>query len=136
MNRLKKLVQLRKWELDEARRGVTLLEAQRAGLEHSIEKLEQDLAAEAALAGETFDNAAAYTRFADATRARQDKIRASMGRLDQEIDAQRGVVGTAFSEWKRVELLHDRQLQAERSDLARREQAELDELGRQRHVRG
>ncbi len=136
MSRLAKLVRLRKSELDEARRVVSTVEAQRAEIERSIQQLDDDLAAEAALAGQTVETAAAYARFADATRARQEAGRQSIARLDEELDAHRAVVAAAFSEWKRIELLEQQRLQEAQVERARQEQAAMDEIAQQRAARG
>ncbi len=132
MSRLTKLLRLRKWELDETRRGVALLEGRRVELEETIDKLAKDLLAEAEIAKESLEGAAAYTAFIEAVRQKQAALRVSIGALDNELEAARAVNAVAFREWKSVEILHDRQTSQEQVEQSRRDQLEIEELARNR----
>ena len=136
MSRLAKLLRLRKWELDETRRGVALLEGRRAELEGAVDELAEGLLAEAELAKASLEGASTYVRFADAVRVRQAALRESIGTLDDELEAARTANAAAFREWKRVEILHDRRTSEERVEQSQREQSELEEHARNRRRAG
>ncbi len=136
MSRLATLFRLRKWELEEKRREVSLLEGRRAELEREIERLGENLAVEGEAALVSFEAASAFAGFADATRMRQAAIRQSIAVLDDELVAARTENAVAFQEWKRVEIIYDRRTAEEKAALLRREQLEMDELAQRRHRGG
>lgn len=135
MSRVAKLLRFLKWDLEEKRRRVSLLERSRAEYEGKIEGLENNLHTEGEVAQRSFEVASAYADFADSTRVRQATIRQSIDALDDELGAARTENAMAFQEWKRVEILHERQLAEEKAELLRREQMEMDELAQRRHRR-
>ena len=133
MSRVAKLLHFLKWELEEKRRKVSLLEGRRAEFEGNIERLEKDLAAEGEVALRSFEGASGYADFANSTRVRQAAIRQSIAVVDDELLAASAENAVAFQEWKRVEILHDRQVAEEKAEFLRREQMEMDELAQRRH---
>lgn len=133
MNRIAKLFRFRKWELEEKRREVSLLEGRRAELEQEIVRLDENLLAEGEVARLSFEAASAFAGFAESTRVRQAAIGQSIAVLDDELAAARIENAVAFQEWKRVEIIHDRRMAEEKATLVRREQSEMDELAQRRH---
>jgi flagellar FliJ protein len=77
----------------------------------------------------------AHERWMQALRRDQENKALSLDRLDAEVDARRSALGDASRDREVLERLKERQRQAHRAELARREGAELDELALTMYVR-
>jgi flagellar FliJ protein len=77
----------------------------------------------------------AHERWMQALRREQETKALSLDRLDAEVDARRSALGDASRDREVLERLKDRQRQAHKAELARREGAELDELALNMYVR-
>jgi flagellar export protein FliJ len=71
----------------------------------------------------------AYPTYAKAAMTRRENLRRSAGELKTQLDEAQAMLGEAFEELKKVELLDERDQARERADQAAREQVELDRIG-------
>ena len=77
----------------------------------------------------------AHERWMQALRREQETKALSLDRLDAEVDARRGSLGDASREREVLERLKARRAAEHRTQLARREAVELDEIALQMHTR-
>jgi flagellar protein FliJ len=77
----------------------------------------------------------AHERWMQALRREQENKALSLDRLDAEVDARRSALGDASRDREVLERLKERQHQAHKAEVARREGAELDELALNMYVR-
>ena len=101
-----------------------------------------DALAEAAAAGRPEEgarlNAAdliAQERWVQTLKRDEEDAALSLDRLDAEVDARRGSLGDASREREVLERLKTRRAAEHRTELARREAVELDEIALQMHTR-
>jgi flagellar protein FliJ len=59
----------------------------------------------------------------------------SANELRQQLDVAKGEMELAVEELKKVEILNDREIAAERAEEARREQVEMDRIGARLRMR-
>jgi flagellar export protein FliJ len=123
------LIRLGRWKLDEERRHLGALEAQSARLAAEVTRLERELDAESALAGQSVDGAVAYSRYLAANVAARRELAGSIAGLAGQIATVRDSIAQAYREVKAYELVaEDRRRKQRKSDL-RRERIRLDEIG-------
>jgi flagellar FliJ protein len=126
------LIRLKKFQVDEKRRQVSQLEGMIAEFERMANELDQQIQSEQQKAGIHDVAHFAYPTFAKAAMVRKDNLLASAEGLKGQLEAARAALSEAFDELKKIELLDERDREAEKSLNAVREQAELDETaGRQ-----
>lgn len=126
------LIRLHRWQLDEKRRVLAGIEQFRDDLQHQIERLEAEIAAEqqtAAAAGG--DAAFAYGNYALGAIARRATLNQSLADVERQITVLREQVAEAFQELKKYELLQEQRGRRARDQQARRQTAEQDEIGLQ-----
>ncbi len=129
------LIRLKKFQVDEKRRQVSQLEGMIAEFERMAHELDQQILSEQDKAGIHDATHFAYPTFAKAAMTRKENLLASADGLRGQLEAARGALSDAFDEMKKVELLDERDREAERSLTAMRDQAELDETAaRQFHA--
>jgi len=134
--KLKTLIRLNKWTVDERRRELGLLLAQEEALNQALQKLFEDLAAEQRFAAEhALEGGALYGAYARAHITRRDAIRAQIAALEKEILAARDRLAEAYRELKTYETAQTNREKAERLEEGRREQKTLDEIGQTLHRR-
>lgn len=129
MKGLATLIRLRKNELDELQKKKIGLEQNRAELETALEKLKQEVAEEARLAGEDLNLAPYFAGFIEKARKREEGIRRGIQLLDTELEKLMEHIREAFGELKKLEIAQELERQKEREHLARIEQANMDEMG-------
>jgi flagellar protein FliJ len=123
------LIRLKKFQVDEKRRRVAQIEAMIADFERMANDLEREIQNEERRAGLNDPAHFAYPTYAKAARNRRDNLANSAGELKGQLDAAKAELEMAFDELKKVEILQDREKEAERAEELRREQRELDRIG-------
>jgi flagellar export protein FliJ len=129
------LIRLQRWRLDEKRRKLANLERLKADLETQIRRLETDLGREKGVAATGGAGSMTYPAYLVATLERRRTLETSLADVESQIAAAHDEVHTAFQEMKRYEIVAENQLRRQRAQIARRLQAELDEIGIDRHRR-
>ncbi|MCC5977721.1 MAG: flagellar export protein FliJ [Salinarimonas sp.] len=130
------LIRLKRFQVDEKRRRVAQIEMMIADFERMAGDLEAEIASEEQKAGITDTAHFAYPTYAKAAAQRRENLLQSAANLKGELDDAKGELAEAFEELKKVEILEDREKGAERSAAGAREQAQMDQLGLSRAVRG
>ena len=123
------LIRLKRFQVDEKRRRVSQIEAMIAEFERMAGDLDREIANEERKAGISDPANYAYPTFAKAARGRRDNLLNSATELNVQLEEARGHLEVAFEEFKKVELLEDRNKALERAELAAREQVEMDRIG-------
>lgn len=129
------MIRLQKWNVDEIRRRLAELEVMRQEFEDKGRELETTMADEREFGERSPLGAFAYPSFARAMAERRQKLDQSIQNIDREIEATKATLGDAYRELKKVELLEEGRLQRERAEVARREQAEMDDVALKTHQR-
>src|SRR5664280_1292516 len=123
------LIRLKKFQVDEKRRKVAQIEAMIAEFDREI-KTEQERAG-------IHDPAHfAYPTYAKAAIGRRENLRQSAGELKAQLDDAKAMLGEAFEELKKVEMLDERDHAREKAEENAREQAELDRIAAMRFTAG
>ena len=99
------LIRLKKFQVDEKRRRVAQIEAMIAEFDRMATDLEREIKVE------------------------QDRAGIHDPALRTQLDEAKGLLGEAFEELKKVELLDERDQARERAEENAREQADLDSIG-------
>lgn len=122
------LIRLKRFQVDDKRRQVTQLETMIAEFERMASELDTQVAAEQNRSGIHDINHFAYPTFAKAAMTRRDNLRTSVDGLKAQLADAREALAGAFEELKKVELIDERDKEAEKSVVAQREQAEMDRI--------
>ncbi len=129
------LVRMHRWQLDEKRKTITELERLRDGLREQQRRLEDELGAETAKAGETLEAARTFPAYLAELRARQDKLARSIEDVETQIEAANVELAETFREYKKHETVLANRLRRARFEADRRQQLALDEMALQGHRR-
>jgi flagellar export protein FliJ len=129
------LIRLKKFQVDEKRRRVAQIEAMIADFERMASDLDREVANEERRAGISDPGHFAYPTYARASRARREKIIHSADELRGQLDGAKSELELAFEDLKKVEILQDREMAAERIEEQRREQIEMDRIGSRLRLR-
>jgi flagellar protein FliJ len=129
------LIRLKKFQVDEKRRRVAQIEAMIADFDRMANDLDREVANEERRAGISDPAHFAYPTYARAARVRRENIVNSANELKGQLDAAKGELEFAFEEMKKVEILNDREVAAERAEENRREQIEMDRIGSRMRMR-
>ena len=123
------LIRLKKFQVDEKRRKVAQIEAMIAEFEQIATDLDREIKVEQDRAGIHDPGHFAYPTYAKAAMTRKENLMRSAGELKTQLDDAQAVLGEAFEELKKVEMLDERDQARERAEANAREQAELDRIG-------
>jgi flagellar export protein FliJ len=123
------LIRLKKFKVDEKRRKVAQIEAMIAEFDRMCADLDREIKTEQDRAGISDPSHFAYPTYAKAAITRRDNLVRSAGELKMQLDEAQAMLGEAFEELKKVEMLEQRDQQRERTEQNAREQAELDRIG-------
>ena len=123
------LIRLKKFQVDEKRRKVAQIETMIAEFDRMAGDLDREIKTEQDRAGIHDPGHFAYPTYAKAAIARRENLRRSAGELKAQLDDAQAVLGEAFEELKKVELLDERDQMRERAAEAALEQSELDAVG-------
>ena len=123
------LIRLKKFQVDEKRRRVAQIEGMIAEFDRMAVDLEREIKTEQDRAGIHDPAHFAYPTYAKAAMNRRDNLKRSADELRVQLEDAKALLGEAFEEMKKVELLDERDQMREREEVEAREQAELDAIG-------
>ncbi|HEY1474513.1 MAG TPA: flagellar export protein FliJ [Pseudolabrys sp.] len=130
------LIRLRKFQVDEKRRKVAQIEGMIAEFDRIAAELDREINTEQERAGIHDPAHFAYPTYAKAAIGRRENLRRSAGELKAQLDDAKAVLGEAFEELKKVEMLDERDQAREKAEENAREQAELDRIAALRFSAG
>jgi len=123
------LIRLKKFQVDEKRRRVAQIEGMIADFQRMSADLEREILTEQERAGINDPAHFAYPTYAKAAIQRRENLMRSAEELRAQLEEAKGLLGEAFEELKKVELLDERDQARERAEENAREQADLDSIG-------
>src|ERR1700746_3906901 len=123
------LIRLKKFQVDEKRRRVSQIEMMIADFQRMSVDLEREIQTEQERAGINDPSHFAYPTYAKAAIQRRENLTRSADELRIQLDEAKSLLGEAFDELKKVELLDERDQARERAEENAREQADLDSIG-------
>lgn len=126
------LIRLKKFQVDEKRRKVAQIESMIAEFDRIASELDREIKTEQERAGIHDPAHFAYPTYAKAAIGRRENLRRSAGELKAQLDDAKAVLGEAFEELKKVEMLDERDHGREKAEDNAREQAELDRIAAMR----
>ena len=127
------LIRLRKFQVDEKRRKVAQIETMIAEFDRIAAELDREIKTEQERAGIHDPAHFAYPTYAKAAMTRKENLKRSADELKVQLDDAKAMLGEAFEELKKVEMLDERDQMRERAEENAREQAELDAIGLMRN---
>ena len=130
------LIRLKKFQVDEKRRRVAQIETMIAEFDRMATDLDREIKTEQDRAGIHDPSHFAYPTYAKAAIVRRENLRRSAGELKAQLDDAKAVLGEAFEELKKVEMLDERDHAREKAEEAAREQTELDGIAALRFSTG
>src|ERR1700688_1811913 len=122
------LIRLKKFQVDERRRKVAQIETMIAEFERMAGDLEREITTEQDRAGIHDPAHFAYPTYAKAAIARRENLQRSADELKGQLDDAKAMLGEAFEELKKVELLDERDQMRERQAENVAEQSDLDSI--------
>jgi flagellar FliJ protein len=122
------LIRLKKFQVDEKRRKVAQIEAMIAEFNRIAGDLEREIKLEQDRAGIHDPAHFAYPTYAKAAIVRRENLKRSADELKVQLDEAQAMLGEAFEELKKVEMLDERDHAREKAEENAREQAELDRI--------
>ena len=131
-SRSESLIRLKKFNVDEKRRQVMQIEMMVADFERMASELDQQIEIEQTKTGISDVAHFAYSTFAKAALQRRDNLLASATDMRGKLETAQDQLAEALEDLKKVELLDQREHQRERDVQNKIEQAEFDEVARQR----
>ncbi len=126
---LSALIRLHKYQLDEKRRGLTVLYAELAALEAERQRIDTELALETAAVEGQGEVAYTYAGYAARMRAQREKIEQAQGVMEQRIVIARDSMMETFGELKKFEMTQAERERLEEEERAFKESTMLDEIG-------
>jgi flagellar protein FliJ len=130
------LIRLKKFQVDEKRRKLGQIEAMIAEFDRIAAELDREIRTEQERAGIHDPAHFAYPTYAKAAIGRRENLRRSAGELKAQLDDAKAMLGEAFEELKKVEMLDERDHAREKAEATAREQAELDRIAAMRFNTG
>ncbi len=129
------LIRLARFKVEELQKQMAEIERIRASIHDQIERLDESVPEEQAVASENRDGYLAYGSYARSVIQRKEKLRTSLDEVDGQADALRSRLEDAFAELKKFELLEERRVARIEQAVRSAEQAEMDEIaGRMRRA--
>lgn len=123
------LIRLKRFQVEEKRRRVVQLETMIAEFDRMAHELDLQVQVEQNRSGIHDITHFAYPTFAKAARLRRDNLVASTNDLKAQLEEAREALAAAFDDLKKIEILEERDREAEKAVTAQREQAEMDRIG-------
>ena len=120
------LIRLRKFQVDEKRRKVAQIESMIAEFDRIAAELDREIKVEQERAGIHDPTHFAYPTYAKAAIGRRENLRRSANELKAQLDDAKAMLGEAFEELKKVEMLDERDHAREKGEQNAREKTELD----------
>lgn len=128
MKSLRTLIRLRKHTLDEARRELAVLQREVDAIDQARRRLDQELVDESATARSDVEASYGYGHYLATVRERRSEFDRQVSALAQQVALAEACVREAFREVKQLEIADAQRLERERAEMARQEQAGLDEV--------
>tara|TARA_R110002110_G_scaffold284987_1_gene499221 strand:- start:25133 stop:25552 length:420 start_codon:yes stop_codon:yes gene_type:complete len=128
MKTLRTLIRLRKHTLDEARRELTVLQRKVDAIDQARARLDQELVEESATARADVEASYGYGHYLGTVRERRREFDRQVDELSQQVALAEACVREAFREVKQLEIADAQRIERERAEMARHEQAGLDEV--------
>ena len=122
------LIRLKRFQVDEKRRKVAQIEAMIAEFDRIATELDREIKVEQDRAGIHDPGHFAYPTYAKAAITRRENLKRSTAELKGQLDEAQAMLGEAFEELKKVEMLDERDQAREKAEASAREQAELDRI--------
>ena len=122
------LIRLKRFQVDEKRRKVAQIETMIAEFNRIAGDLEREIKLEQDRAGIHDPAHFAYPTYAKAAISRREDLKRSADELKTQLDEAQAVLGEAFEELKKVEMLDERDHAREKAEENAREQAELNRI--------
>lgn len=129
MKGIDSIIRLHEWQLDEKRRKVADLERLAQRLHSQMSDLETEIRVEQKIASEDPLLGGAYGNYACAVMRRREKLLKSLGRIEFEMTRAQEEVAAAFQEFKKFDLIRNRNRERAAAEAKRVQQIELDEAG-------
>ncbi len=126
------LIRLKKFQVDEKRRKVAQIEAMMAEFDRIGVELDREIKLEQDRAGIHDPTHFAYPTYAKAAMGRRQNLQRSSDELRAQLDDAKAMLGEAFEELKKVEMLDERDQAREKAEQNSREQTELDRIASMR----
>jgi len=123
------LIRLKKFQVDERRRKVAQIETMIAEFDRMAGDLDREIKTEQDRAGIHDPSHFAYPTYAKAAIQRRENLTRSADELRIQLEDAKSLLGEAFEELKKVELLDERDQARERAEESAREQADMDSIG-------
>jgi flagellar FliJ protein len=120
------LIRLKKFQVDEKRRKVAQIESMIAEFDRIAAELDREIKVEQERAGIHDPAHFAYPTYAKAAIGRRENLRRSANELKAQLDDAKAMLGEAFEELKKVEMLDERDHAREKGEQNAREKTELD----------
>ena len=111
------LIRLRKFQVDEKRRKVAQIESMIAEFDRIAAELDREIKVEQERAGIHDPTHFAYPTYAKAAIGRRENLRRSANELKAQLDDAKAMLGEAFEELKKVEMLDERDHAREKAEL-------------------
>ena len=127
------LIRLHRRHLDVKRVYRTNLDAQRTGLERRVLAMQQEMADERKVAAESLEARQTLAAYAERMTHALKALAAEIIEIDIEVDRINEEIAEAFQTLKGYELTRDARLKKIADEEARRDRAELDEIGAVQH---
>jgi flagellar export protein FliJ len=134
-SRSESLIRLKKFNVDEKRRQVMQIEMMVADFERMASELDQQIEIEQTKTGISDVAHFAYSTFAKAALQRRDNLLASANDMRGKLENAQDQLAEALEDLKKVELLDQREHERERQEQNKLEQADFDEVARQRFLK-
>jgi flagellar protein FliJ len=134
-SRSESLIRLKKFQVDEKRRQVAQIELMIADFERMAAELDHQIEVEHQKTGIADPTHFAYSTFAKAALARRDNLAASATDMHAKLEPAQDQLAEAVEELKKVEMLDAREQVRNQSEIDRRDQLEMDEIGQRRYHR-
>lgn len=131
MTDLNPLIRLRKYRVEEKQKVLAELFRQTEILESRKMILSNEMEKEQALAEEqnSVEAMFAFVSYAARVQKELDNLDAAIGKMEPRIQKAQDEMREAFSEQKKAEIIQEQRDAAEQAEIARKENANLDEIG-------
>ncbi|MCX8501060.1 MAG: hypothetical protein ORO03_05135 [Alphaproteobacteria bacterium] len=133
MKTLQTLIRVHQWHLEEKRRTVVEIEAERERIKAKIERLEREIAAEKLFLAQQVDDqyrmvALDFSHYHEEAQLRRGDILLELKFNGEKLEAAMVEVTIAYQELKKYEIALEQRLRREALIAAQKEQIKLDDL--------
>lgn len=135
MKNIDALIKIHAFELDEKRRALQQVEAFRADIENSLDRLAEQLSSEQDAARSSEAGIYAYGDYARAVIQRRKALEESLSAVTEQVEQARDSVARAFETLKKYEITKAGRDSVALAEARRRERILLDELGLNQYSR-